>query len=220
MRISVRDTFRDYKPVIFMAVCVVLAVSAAIVNDITFESVYEYIVDNQTRAAIIILSLYALKSVTVVIYYSFLVAVSGFVFDLPVAIAINSVGTLICITVSYLIGYHTKNDAIIDKLNKHKKIKKYFDKCETNSFLVSYILHAMGLSTEVLGLMFGFVKMPYIKYAASSLIAIAPGMICVTIFGRELDFASWEFLIAAAVEVTVIITAYIYSKKKLLKGSN
>lgn len=220
MKISVKTAVRDYLPVIFMLACILLAVTAAIVNDITFKSVYEYIMNNQTEAVVIILALYALKSVTVVIYYSFLVAVSGFVFDLPTAVLINSVGTLICITVSYLIGYHTKNDAVISKITRNRKIKKYFDKCETNSFLVSYILHAMGLSTEVLGLMFGFVKMPYIKYAVSSFIAIAPGMICVTIFGKELDFTSWEFWLAAAVEATVIITAYIYSKKKLLKGSN
>ncbi|MCD8035838.1 MAG: VTT domain-containing protein, partial [Clostridiales bacterium] len=182
--------------------------------------IYNYIMDNQAQAAMIILGLYALKSVTVVIYYSFLVAVSGFVFDLPLAILINSAGTLICLTVSYFIGYFTKSDSITEKLDKHPKIKRYFDKCETNSFLVSYILHALGLSTEVLGLMFGFIKMPYFKYVLSSFLAIAPGMICVTIFGGELDFTSWEFWLAAAVEVTVIITAYMYSKKKLLRRSN
>ena len=96
-------------------------------------------------------------------------------------------------------------------------IKKYFDKCETNSFLVSYILHALGLSTEVLGIMFGFLKMPYLKYLISSFIAVAPGMVCVTIFGKELDVTSPAFWIAVAVEVTVIVSAYIYSKKRLLK---
>ena len=59
--------------------------------------------------------------------------------------------------------------------------------------------------------------MPYIKYVVSSFIAVAPGMICVTIFGKELDFTSPAFWIAVAVEITVIVTAYLYSNKKLLK---
>ena len=57
--------------------------------------------------------------------------------------------------------------------------------------------------------------MPYLKYLISSFIAVAPGMVCVTIFGKELDVASPAFWIAVAVEV--IVSAYIYSKKRLLK---
>lgn len=59
--------------------------------------------------------------------------------------------------------------------------------------------------------------MPYIKYAVSSFLAVAPGMVCVTIFGRELDFTSPAFWIAVSVELTIIVTAYIYSNKRLLK---
>lgn len=212
----IKNAVKDYFPIIIMAVCIAAGAAAVISGKITVEGVYRYIMQNKAEAAAILLGLYALKSVTVVIYYSLLVALSGFVFDLPVALLINSAGTVICLTISYFIGYKIKSENLLKKLDKHPKVKKYFDKCETNSFLVSYILHALGLSTEVLGLVFGFLKMPYIKYLVSSFIAIAPGMVCVTIFGKELDITSPAFWAAVAVEATVIITAYIYSKKKLL----
>ena len=215
MRVNVKSAIKGYFPVIIMAVGIVTAVAAAFINKITFSDVYNYIMNNKAQAAAIILSLYALKSVTVIIYYSLLVAMTGFVFDLPVAIAINSAGTIICMTISYLMGYHTKSETLLHKLDRYPKVKRYFDKCETNSFLISYILHALGLSTEVLGLVFGFIRMPFLKYIISSFIAVAPGMICVTIFGQEFNFTSPAFWVAVAVEVTVIITAYIYSRKKL-----
>ena len=169
------------------------AVIVIIVNDLSFSDVYDYIMMNRTKALIIILLLYTAKSLTVVIYYSLLVALTGYIFDLPTALLVNSAGTMICLTVSY------------------------FEKCEENSFLDCYILHALGLSTEILGLIFGFLRMPYIKYVVSSFLAVSPGMVCVTIFGRELDFTSPAFWVAVCVEATVIITAYIYSHKKLLK---
>lgn len=217
MNTNVKRIIKNYLPVLIILVCMIAAVAAAIINHWTFESVYGYIISNKARAAAIILFLYVLKSVTVIIYYSFLVAVTGFIFDLPQALLINSAGTMICLTISYIMGYNTKSEGLVLKLDKHPKIKRYFDKCETNSFLVSYILHALGLSTEVLGIMFGFMRMPYLKYAVSSFIAVAPGMVCVTIFGRELDVTSPAFWIAVAVEITVIASAYVYSKKKLLK---
>ena len=216
MKPESKEILKGSIPIVIMAVCIVTAVIAVIVNDLSFEDVYNFIMNNRTEALIIILLLYTIKSVTVIIYYSLLVALTGYIFDLPTALIVNSAGTLICLTISYIMGYFTKNDALVKKLDKYPKIKKYFNKCEENSFLVCYILHALGLSTEILGIIFGFLKMPYIKYVVSSFIAVAPGMICVTIFGKELDFTSPAFWIAVAVEITVIATAYLYSNKKLL----
>ncbi len=217
MRPESKEILKGSIPIVIMGICVVMAVAAIVINDLSFEDVYNFIMNNRTEALIIILLLYAVKSVTVIIYYSLLVALTGYIFDLPTALLVNSAGTLICLTISYTMGYFTKNEALLKKLDKYPKIKKYFNKCEENSFLVCYILHALGLSTEILGIVFGFLKMPYVKYAVSSFIAVAPGMICVTIFGRELDFTSPAFWIAVAVEITVIATAYLYSNKKLLR---
>ena len=186
MKPESKEMLKGSIPIVIMIICIISAAAFVIINDLSFEDVYDFIMNNRTEALVIILLLYAVKSVTVIIYYS-------------------------------LMGYFTKNEALFKKLNKYPKIKRYFNRCEENSFLVCYILHALGLSTEILGLIFGFLKMPYVRYAVSSFIAIAPGMICVTIFGRELDFRSPAFWVAVAVEVTVIITAYMYSRKRLLK---
>lgn len=212
-----RCCIKDYIPVIIMAICVITALIVAYIKGITMDDIYALVECNKVQAVIVILLIFALKGVIAVIWYAALVAVSGYVFGLTYALIVNSVGTVLCLSVSYCVGYFTKSDYVYSIITRNKHISKYFDKYETNSFLISYLLHAMGLSTEVLGLMFGFIKMPYIKYVLSSFIAMLPGMVCITIFGERPDFSSSAFWIAVAVEATVIVTAYIYSKRVLNK---
>lgn len=200
---------------IIMGICIIVAFVIALVKGITMDDIYTLVEGNKVQAAIIILGLYALKGVVAVIWHAALVAVSGYVFGFPFALFINSIGTVLCLSVSYTVGYFTKSDSVRTLISKNKHINKYLNKCETNSFIISCLLHAMGLSSEVLGLMFGFMKMPYTRYIISSFVAMIPGIVCITLFGEKADFTSPIFWIAVAVEATVIITAYISSKKLL-----
>lgn len=200
---------------IIMGICIIVAFVIALVKGITMDDIFTLVEGNKVQAVIIILGLYALKGVVAVIWHAALVAVSGYVFGFPFALFINSIGTVLCLSVSYTVGYFTKSDSVRTVISRNKHINKYLNKCETNSFIISYLLHAMGLSSEVLGLMFGFMKMPYTRYIISSFVAMIPGIVCITLFGEKADFTSPIFWIAVAVEATVIITAYISSKKLL-----
>lgn len=213
MKMKSKCCIKDYLPMIIMGICIIIALIVALVKGITIQDIYALVEQNRLQAVIIILSLYALKGVVAVIWHAALVAVSGYVFGFPFALFINSVGTVLCLSVSYSVGYFTKSDSVFSMISRNKRINKYLSKCKSNSFFISYLLHAMGLSTEALGLMFGFMKMPYNRYIISSFVAMIPGIVCITIFGEKADFNSPVFWIAAAVEATVIITAYISSKK-------
>lgn len=215
MRAKSKCCIRDYLPIIIMGICIIVAFVVALIKGITMSDIYALVEGNKVQAVIIILCLYALKGVIAVIWHAALVAVSGYVFGFPFALFVNSVGTVLCLSVSYSVGYFTKSDSVRSIITRNKRINRYFSKCETNSFIISYLLHAMGLSSEMLGLMFGFMKMPYIRYIISSFIAMIPGMVCITLFGEKADFTSPAFWIAVVVEAAVIITAYVSSKKYL-----
>jgi len=215
MRTKSRCCIKDYLPMIIMGVCIIIALVIALIKGITMDDIYKLVEGNRTKAIIIILCFFALKGVVAVIWHGALVALSGYVFGFPLALFVNSVGTVLCLSVSYTVGYFTKSDSAFSAISHNKRIRKYISKCQSNSFIISYLLHAMGLSSEVLGLMFGFMKMPYIRYLLSSFVAMLPGIVCITIFGERPDFTSPAFWIAASVEITVIITAYISSKKLL-----
>jgi|GEM_PF-3084254 len=206
-------SIKDYIPVIIMGVCIIAAAIFIFVNGISINDISRFITENEKQAIVIIIGLFALKGVCAVIWYSGLVAASGFAFGFSGGIIVNSIGTLICLSVSYIMGYFTKANPINSIAKKNKKIAKYVDKCTSSSFLVSYLLHAMGLSTEALGMIFGFMKMPYFKYLFSSFIAMLPTMICITVFGGEPSLTSPAFWIAVGIKVIVFAAAYFKNHK-------
>ena len=61
---------------------------------------------------LVLLALFAVKSVTIVVYGALLYAASGILFPLPAALAVNLLGTIIMITIPYLIGSASGSEAI------------------------------------------------------------------------------------------------------------
>ena len=213
MNFNTEFSIKDYIPFVIMCICVITAAVFIFVNCISINDISRFILQNEKKSIFILVGLFALKGVCAVIWYSGLVAASGFVFGFYDGIIVNSVGTLICLSVSYIMGYFTKANPINSIAKKNKKIAKYVDKCTSSSFLVSYLLHAMGLSTEALGMIFGFMKMPYFKYLFSSFIAMLPTMICITVFGGEPSLTSPAFWIAVGIKVIVFAAAYFKNHK-------
>ena len=84
----------------------VALITICIVNRdrITAEGIVGLVSQNSWLSAIVLLALFALKSISVVIYSGILYAASGILFSLPIAIIINVIGTVIMVTIPYLIG--------------------------------------------------------------------------------------------------------------------
>ena len=74
--------------------------------------------------AVILLSLFALKSVNAVIHCGLIYAVSGIIFPLPSAAAINLAGTVIMSSIPYFIGKSEGYGAVEEFLKKHSKFEK------------------------------------------------------------------------------------------------
>ena len=76
-----------------MGCMVVAAVVFVLLNgNITVDMLLHYTPRNKLLAALVIVALYALKSQTVIILYGVIAAAAGILFELPVALAVNTVG--------------------------------------------------------------------------------------------------------------------------------
>lgn len=64
-------------------------------NSVSVDGILNYTPENPFLAAVVLLLLFALKSVSIVIYAGILYVVSGLIFPLPVAILVNLCGSLI-----------------------------------------------------------------------------------------------------------------------------
>ena len=129
MNFKTEFSIKDYIPVVIMCISVITAAVFIFVNGISINDISRFILQNEKKSIFILVGLFALKGVCAVIWYSGLVAASGFVFGFNDGIIVNSIGTLICLSVSYIMGYFTKANPINSIAKKNKKIAKYVDKC-------------------------------------------------------------------------------------------
>ena len=93
--------------------------------------------NNKPLAALVIMALFAFKGFSCIPYAVILLGCS-LIFDLPVAILINTAGTALCISVSYLVGRFSKEltfDGMLENTRSSSAISETRRKAASPSFL-------------------------------------------------------------------------------------
>ena len=108
---------RLYLPIIIMVI-VAAAVGVLLLNGtLQVDQIIAAVDDNKPLAAAVILALFVFKGFSCLPYAAILVGCS-LIFDLPLALVINTVGALLWISVSYLVGRFSKGltfDGMMEK---------------------------------------------------------------------------------------------------------
>ena len=207
-----KKTLRDYLPILLMLLCAA-GFGILLLTGVLDLNTIPQLVDHRPGLAVaVILALFAVKDIA-------LVVVVSLIFPLPAALAINAVGTVLCLSISYWIGRSTRTESLEGLLNKHPKLQKYFAATQEYGFVSCFAIHMLGLNMEVLGVLFGMLRLNYWSYLASSWLAIMPGMVCFCILGNNLDFRNpvfWALLIADGL---LILGALWYTRHKLGQSS-
>ena len=202
-------------PLIIMAAFVAAAaVFLALHGSISVEELLSWSPENKWLAALVALAAYAVKSQTVVIPYALIAAAVGLVFDLPLALCINALGSVICISVPYLTGRGSDGVLVDSLLGRHPRICKVYEENKRHLFLVSLVLRVTNLSNDLLGLFFGSLRMKYGEYLLSSFIGILPAMVLYTVLGRDLDPLSAPVLICLGVDVLSIALSWLLLRRR------
>ena len=197
-----KKTLRDYLPILLMLLCTA-GFGILLLTGVLDLNTIPQLVDHRPGLAV----------------YNALVVVVSLIFPLPAALAINAVGTALCLSISYWIGRSTRTESLEGLLNKHPKLRKYFAATQEYGFVSCFAIHMLGLNMEVLGVLFGMMRLNYWSYLASSWLAIMPGMVCFCILGNNLDFRNpvfWALLIADGL---LILGALWYTRHKLGQSS-
>ena len=175
--------------------------------------------DNRLIAALVILALFAFKGCSCIPYAVILIG-CALIFELPLAILINTVGTVLCISVSYLIGRFSKGLTFEGIMEKHPKFRRYFSNAENYSFTFVFFTHTLHLSTEVQGVLFGLLRTPYWAYVSGSMVALIPSMLIYTVIGDEFDFTNPLFWAFVALDALTVLIGLVYAKKNLIDGGS
>lgn len=203
-------------PLILMLLLAAVVAVLLLTGRLDVEKIIDAVRDNKLAALTVIIALYLLKGFSVGIPYAAIAIGTALVFGIGPAIAINFAGTVLCMTASYVVGRYSKGISFDGVMEKNPKLAPYFRNAGENYFTLCFITHALHLQTEVQGVLYGLVRVPYGVYISATMLAMMPQLLCYTVIGNKLDFTEplvWVFLVP---EAALIITGLIMAKRRIL----
>ena len=180
-------------------------------DKITAEGIVGLVPRNSWLSAMVLLALFALKSVSIVIYSGILYAASGILFSLPAAVAVNIIGMVIMVTIPFYIGRRTGSRLVGELVKKNPRLGILRDTQNKNEFFVCFFLRIVGLLPgDLVAMYLGASGMRYKPYLLGSAVGIFPAIICFSVMGMSIDdVGSPQFIISLCVEVGLTLLSLV-----------
>ena len=114
-------------------------------RSLTVDDILHYTPAEPLKAMLFLWLVFALKSLSMVFPVLLLFAVSGQLFPLPAALAINTVGIAITLTIPYLLGRASELSFTDRLLAKYPRLVELRRVREASAFFLSFIARAVGI---------------------------------------------------------------------------
>lgn len=221
MRFPSRKTLLRYLPAALMLLCILAGIVCILIFGLPdVERVLAFVRRYATLTVPVLIALFALKGVSAMIPYSVLTTVTGLLFDLVPALFVNLAGTVVCVTLPYLTGRAAKREDILEKIKNNKKLARYYGDGKTALFPLCFVLRTVGIQSEVLGLLFGNLGMPYLPFLGASLLGMLSTLVCYTVLGTTVSRLSPISLLFFGIDAAILVaTVLIYRKKMKEKAA-
>lgn len=205
-------------PLVMVGVCVLIYF--LFFRGITVEDILEFTPENLWLAAIVMIGLFALKSLSMFFPMLVLIAACGSIFpSFPPALLVNSIGVAVMLMIPYAIGRFAEKDFVMGLVRKNKNADKLREIKSENELFIAYFLRVINmLPCDLVSMFLGATGFGFVKYLVGSFVGILPGMIATTLIGANMnDPTSPVFWAAVAAEIifaAVSTLAYYFYKKK------
>ena len=216
-------SFLKALPLIICIIFIVLFLISG--NNITVQTVLSYTPESPFAAALVILLLYALKSVSFVFPIAVLQIAAGHLFQTPAALFINFSGRAVTLSIPYWIGRFSGSDLINSLQGKYPKLKEICDRQEQNPFFISFLLRTLCfLPGDAVSLYLGATKIPFPYYLTGGILGTALGVVLATILGSSItEPGSPAFWLSASLMAFIAVISVIFylcsNKKKTQKNT-
>lgn len=193
-------------------------------DELTLEGILSYTPRQPLLAALALLLMFALKSLSVFVYCGLLYAACGVLFPLPAAIAVSVAGTAVMVSIPYWLGKKLGSRAVQYIMEKYPKASLLRDIRGGNDFFfVLTVRLLVKLSSDVVSAYMGAAGVRYREYLPASLLGLLPLCVLFPIMGMSVsDVRSPKFLIAAGIELAIMLISgvafYFYQKKRRNAG--
>ena len=191
---------------------------------ISVEGIVNLVPKNSIYSVLVMLTLFAIKGIAVFIYGSILYTASGILFSLPVAILVNTIGTVLMTSIPFLIGKRAGQKIIDGLLKKNKKLELLRDTQNRNEFLVSFFLRMVGLlPADLVAMYLGASGMRYKPYFWGTILGLMPSIVCFSVMGMSIDdIGSPQFVVSLIVEIGLMLLSlliyFIWKRRSRKEG--
>ena len=190
-----------------------IAFAAVSQNSLTVEAVLSYTPGEPLLAALVLVALYALKSLSVV-FPTWILAVAGArLFSLPAALLINGAGTAVALTVPYCVARYSGGGAVERLVERHPKLSAVRSFRVGGDFFFSFLTRIVGLfSCDLVSMYMGAIQLPFTPYLLGAFCGFFPHVAAYTLMGDAIDDpSSPEFRVAlAALLCTIAVSTCGY----------
>ena len=207
----------QYKSILIMLLIAAVVAALFLTKTVTVDQLISLAQHSKALTVLVIVGLNILKGVSLCIPFAALMFATSQVFAPLPAVIINFFCTALCITVSYCIGRFSKKLSLEDTFKKYPRVSRYFRNATQNGFAFCFAVHAMHLSMEAQGVLFGITRTKYSDYMISSLLALLPSLVYFTLLGSEWDLTNPIFWVFIGIDLIVILTGLYLFRTKIFK---
>ena len=155
---------------------------------LSVDTVLSYTPELPLLAALFLLLLYGLKSLSLTLPILLLDSVCGVLFPLPVAILVATLGTAITLTIPYFIGRGAGPDMTEKLQQKHPRLRELREMRSRNELFLAFLIRIVGiLPCDVVSLYLGNTRMPFPKYLLGGVLGFLPDILTATVVGMKAD---------------------------------
>lgn len=172
---------------------------------------------NEAAAVAVGIAIFGLKGLTFVIPAMLIYVSVGMAFDLGTALFISLCGIALEVTVTYWLGRALGGDYVTRLLGKVKGGDKVLGMKNKSKFSTVFVARLVALPIDFSSLLFGSMKIPFVRYLLFSVVGIAPRVILFTKLGDGIYDVIPMHLILKAVLIALPIAAAVFVVRWLIK---
>ena len=157
-------------------------------ESLSVDTILSYTPKMPLLAALFLLLLYGLKSLSLTLPILLLDTVCGVLFPLPVAVLVATLGTAITLTIPYFIGRGAGPDMTEKLQQKHPRLRELREMRSRNELFLAFLIRIVGiLPCDVVSLYLGNTRMPFSKYLLGGVWGFLPDILTATVVGLKAD---------------------------------
>ena len=157
-------------------------------KELSVDTILGYTPELPLLAALFLLLLYGLKSLSLTLPILLLDTVCGVLFPLPAAILVATLGTAVTLTIPYFIGRGAGPDMTEKLQQKHPRLRELREMRSRNELFLAFLIRIVGiLPCDVVSLYLGNTRLPFPKYLLGGVLGFLPDILTATVVGMKAD---------------------------------